>query len=89
MSDEDDDFFSLGKISVCSGDVPIGEAENGRPCYLLEDGKKKGDFSIDRVIKAENKILDCDSNIDADEIEDLHNMSTIAKEVCEIQVYTP
>eukprot|EP00957_Ditylum_brightwellii_P208524 15357872-Ditylum_brightwellii.AAC.2 len=68
MSDEEEDDVSLGKISICSGDVSIGEAENWLPCYLPKDGNKKGDFSIKHVIEEVNKILDCDSNIDADEI---------------------
>eukprot|EP00957_Ditylum_brightwellii_P212048 15366902-Ditylum_brightwellii.AAC.1 len=64
ISDQDDDNVSLNKISVCSGDVSIGDPENRLPHYLLECRKKKGDFCIDHVIKEANKILDCDSSID-------------------------
>eukprot|EP00957_Ditylum_brightwellii_P207070 15351346-Ditylum_brightwellii.AAC.1 len=83
MSDKDDDNVSLGKISVCSGYVSIGDQENWHLYNLLKDGKKKSDFCIKYVIKEAKDILDCGGNIDADKIEDLHNMSSIAKEIKE------
>eukprot|EP00957_Ditylum_brightwellii_P047127 3578658-Ditylum_brightwellii.AAC.1 len=47
------------------------------------NGKKKGEFCINHVIEEANKILDCDSNIDADEIEYLHNVSVMTREIKE------
>eukprot|EP00957_Ditylum_brightwellii_P114174 8704274-Ditylum_brightwellii.AAC.2 len=63
--------------------MSAGEAENQLPRYLLKHGNKKGDFSIKYIIKEANKILDYDSNIDANEIEYPHSMSAIAKEMKE------
>eukprot|EP00957_Ditylum_brightwellii_P198894 15159706-Ditylum_brightwellii.AAC.1 len=48
---------------------------------MLKDGKKKGEFLINNVLEEENKILDCDSNIDGEEINDLHLMTEMSKEV--------
>eukprot|EP00957_Ditylum_brightwellii_P088984 6775893-Ditylum_brightwellii.AAC.1 len=59
----------------------VGDLESRLPSYLLEDGKKKDDICTGHVIKEANKILDCDSNIDGKEIEDLHKVCSIAKEV--------
>eukprot|EP00957_Ditylum_brightwellii_P022436 1692864-Ditylum_brightwellii.AAC.1 len=63
--------------------MSVGEAENQLPHYLLKDGNQKNDFSIKHVIEEASKILDCHSDIDADEIEDFHNMSEITKEIKE------
>eukprot|EP00957_Ditylum_brightwellii_P194617 14824970-Ditylum_brightwellii.AAC.1 len=59
----------------------VGDPETRLPSYLLGDRKKKGDFCIGHVIKEANNILDCDSSIDGEEIENLHSKSSIAKEV--------
>eukprot|EP00957_Ditylum_brightwellii_P048354 3669881-Ditylum_brightwellii.AAC.1 len=74
---------SVVTVQIVQNEDSPGEPENRLPLYLIEDVEKKGDFSINHVIKKANKILDCDGNIDADEIEDLHNMSAIAKEIKE------
>eukprot|EP00957_Ditylum_brightwellii_P149426 11380003-Ditylum_brightwellii.AAC.1 len=42
---------------------------------MLKDGKKKGEFLINNVLEEENEILDCDSAIDGEEIDDLHLMT--------------
>eukprot|EP00957_Ditylum_brightwellii_P154640 11769511-Ditylum_brightwellii.AAC.1 len=48
---------------------------------MLKDGKKKVEFLINNVLKEENEILDCDSNIDEEEIDDLHLMTEVSKDV--------
>eukprot|EP00957_Ditylum_brightwellii_P194859 14844205-Ditylum_brightwellii.AAC.1 len=48
---------------------------------MLKDGKKKGEFLIDNIVKEEKEIFDCDSNIDGEEIDDLHLMIDVSKEV--------
>ena len=84
-SDEDfvlcgsEDDVSLGRVSTCSGEVV--EVVCNLPMYMLKDGKQKGEFSLDDVVEEENEILDCDSDIDGEEIDDLHLMTEVSKEV--------
>eukprot|EP00957_Ditylum_brightwellii_P182763 13920837-Ditylum_brightwellii.AAC.1 len=68
-----EDGMSLGRVSICSGEVQ--EVICNLHDYMLKDGKKKGEFLIDDVVEEENEILDCDSNIDREEIDDLHLMT--------------
>jgi hypothetical protein len=74
-----EDDVSLGKVSTCSGEVV--EVICNLPDYMLMDGKKKCEFLIDDVLEEENEILDCDSDIDGEEIEDLHLITEVSKEV--------
>ena len=39
------------------------------------------EFSLDDVVEEENEILDCDSDIDGEEIDDLYLMTEVSKEV--------
>eukprot|EP00957_Ditylum_brightwellii_P187555 14282720-Ditylum_brightwellii.AAC.1 len=52
------------------------------PHYLeKETVKGQKDFSIENMYKEEAKELDCNSEIDGEEIDDLHDMAHIAKDV--------
>ena len=51
------------------------------PSYLHKDARNQDDFKINDVCKEENEIFDCDSDIDRYEIDDLHYMSAVAKEI--------
>eukprot|EP00957_Ditylum_brightwellii_P177728 13538327-Ditylum_brightwellii.AAC.1 len=74
-----EDGVGLGKVSTCSGEIV--EFICNLPAYMLKDGKKKGEFLIDNVLKEENEMLDCDSNINEEEKDDLHLMTDVSKEV--------
>eukprot|EP00957_Ditylum_brightwellii_P164880 12553218-Ditylum_brightwellii.AAC.1 len=43
--------------------------------------KNKEDFCYDDIVEEEQEVLDCDSNIDVEEIGNLHNISQVSKEV--------
>eukprot|EP00957_Ditylum_brightwellii_P210942 15365582-Ditylum_brightwellii.AAC.2 len=70
--------ISLSHLSIFSKG---SEPHDPKTSYLPEAGDKKGDFSTNNVTKEENEILDYNSNIDGEKIEDLHNIFAIAKEL--------
>ena len=51
--------------------------------YLLKDARNKDGFKSDDVYEDENERLDCESDIDRDEIEDLRSRCAMAKEIKE------
>ena len=52
--------------------------------YLLKDAWNEDNFNIDDVYKEENEILEYNSDIDRDEIDVIHYMCAVAKEIKDI-----
>eukprot|EP00957_Ditylum_brightwellii_P049689 3768117-Ditylum_brightwellii.AAC.1 len=71
-----EDGMSLGNVSNCSGEVV--KVFDMLADYMLKDGKKNGELLTNNVLEEENKILDCDDDIDGDKIDDIHCMTEVA-----------
>ena len=88
-SSDDDEYISSAGDNFHESDLEGGDSTSGYdeledphsanlPSYLLKDQRN---FDIDDIYEEENKILDYDSDIGRDEIDDIHSTCADAKEI--------
>ena len=73
-------IWGMGIVQVGVDELEDSHYANLSP-YLFKDAQKKDNFDINDVYHEENEKLNCDNDIDGDEIDDLCYMCAVVKEI--------
>eukprot|EP00957_Ditylum_brightwellii_P033584 2545494-Ditylum_brightwellii.AAC.1 len=73
---------SLSEDSITSGECLQDPNDFKLLLYLVQEvAEGKNDFFVNNIIEEENNILDCNFDIDGEQVEELHNSYVLSKEI--------